>query len=206
MLGGGGEGLLWATRKRRAWGGGEGNRRERRTWGGGGGGGGKGNQRERRGVGGFGRRGRAWGEGAGRSAAGRGDRRGGGGEEKNRTQGEQNAGGEEIERGRKRAHFGSANATAGTADFSRRTATTAGQMSFSLLLLLPLNLQFRCMNYLVLFAIYKIFLYPLGNNEKFPVLFFLMNIFLLESLRFFLLAYGSVFGCLICIECWFQRL
>ena len=102
---------------------------------------------------------------------------GGGGEENNRTQGEQNSGGEEIERGRKRAHFGSANATAGTADFSRRTATVAGQMSSSLLLLLPSNLQFRCMNYLVLFAIYKIFLYPLGNNEKFSVLFFVMNIF-----------------------------
>ena len=69
MLGGGGEGLLWATRERRALG-------------------------------------------------------GGGGE--NRTQREQNAGGEEIERGRKRAHFGSANATAGTADFGRRTATAAG--------------------------------------------------------------------------------
>ena len=57
----------------------------------------------------------------------------------------------------------------------------------SSLLLLPSNQQFRCMNYLVLFAIYKIFLYPLGNNEKFSVLFFVMNIFLLESLfwRFF---------------------
>ena len=64
------------------------------------------------------------------------------GEEKNRTQGEQNAGGEEIERGRKRAHFGSANAIAGTADFGRRTATAAGQMSSSLLLL-PSNMQFR---------------------------------------------------------------
>ena len=52
----------------------------------------------------------------------------------------------------------------------------------SSLLLLPSNLQFRCMNYLVLFAIYKIILYPLGNNEKFSVLFFVMNIVLLESL------------------------
>ena len=119
---------------------------------------------------------------------------GGGGEEKNRTQGEHNAGGEEIERGRKRTHFGSANAIAGTADFGRRTTTAAGQMSSSLLLL-PSNLQFRCMNYLVLFAIYKIFLYPLGNNEKFSVLFLVMNIFLLEYLfwRFLLLAYDSVF-------------
>ena len=64
---------------------------------------------------------------AGRSGGG-----GGGGEE-------QNAGGEEIERGRKRAHFRSANATAGTADFGRRTATAAGQMSSSLLIL-PSNL------------------------------------------------------------------
>ena len=57
----------------------------------------------------------------------------------------------------------------------------------SSLLLLPSNLQFRCMNYLVLFAIYKIFLYPLGNNEKFSVLFLVMNIFFQESLfwRFF---------------------
>ena len=116
-------------------------------------------------------------------------------------------GGGEIEMGRKRAHFGSANATAGTADFGRRTATAAGQMSSSLFLL-PSNLQFRSMNYLVLFVIYKIFLYPLGNNEKILVLFFVMNIFLLESLfwRFFLLAYGSVFGSRIWIECWFQRL
>ena len=36
------------------------------------------------------------------------------------------------------------------------------------------------MNYLVLFAIYKIFLYPLGNNEKFSVLFFVMKIFCLN--------------------------
>ena len=78
MLGGGGEGLLWAT----IWG-----TRERE------GGLGKGN----RGVG------------------------GGGG------------------RGRTRAHFGSTNATAGTTDFGRRTATAAGQMSSSLLLL-PSNL------------------------------------------------------------------
>ena len=46
------------------------------------------------------------------------------------------------------------------------------------------------------FAIYKIPLYPLVDNEKKFVLFLVMNIFLLESLfwRFFLLAYGSVFG------------
>ena len=102
--------------------------------------------------------------------------------------------------GRNRAHFGSANATAGTADFGRRTATATGHLSSSLLLL-PSNLQFSCMKYLVLFAIYKIFLYPLGNNKKFSVLFLVMNIFLLESLfwRFFLLAYGSVFGSRICI-------
>ena len=52
------------------------------------------------------------------------------------------------------------------------------------------------MKYLVFFSIYKIFLYPLGDNEKFSVLFLVMNIFLLESLlwRFFLFAYGSVFG------------
>ena len=37
------------------------------------------------------------------------------------------------------------------------------------------------MKYLVLFAISKIFLYPLGNNEKLSVLFLVMNIFLLES-------------------------
>ena len=119
-------------------------------------------------------------------------------------------GGEEIERGdggRKRAHFGYANATAGTTDFGRRTATATGHLSSSFLLLAS-NLQFSCMKYLVLFAIYKIFLYPLGNNEKFSILFFVMNIFLLESLfwRFFLLSYGSVFGSRICSECWFKPL
>ena len=40
----------------------------------------------------------------------------------------------------------------------------------SSLLLLPSNLQFRCMKYLIFFAIYKIFLYPLGV-QKFSVLF-----------------------------------
>ena len=54
--------------------------------------------------------------------------------------------------------------------------TATGHLSSSLLLL-PSNLQFSCMKYLVLFAIYKIFLYPLGNNEKFSVLFLVMNIF-----------------------------
>ena len=72
--------------------------------------------------------------------------------------------------GRKIAHFGSANTTAGTTDFGRRTATATGHLSSSLLLL-PSNLQFSCMKYLVLFAIYKIFLYPLGNNEKFRLCF-----------------------------------
>ena len=33
-------------------------------------------------------------------------------------------------------------------------------------LLLPSNLQFRCMKYLVLLAIYKIFLYPLGVQKN----------------------------------------
>ena len=73
--------------------------------------------------------------------------------------------------GRKRAHFWSANATAGTADFARRTATATGHLSSSLLLL-PSNLQFRCMKYLVFLAIYKIFLYPLGV-PKISVLFWL---------------------------------
>ena len=76
--------------------------------------------------------------GEGRGLSGRRGREelgGGGREEKNITHGEQNAGGEEIERGRKRAHFGFANATVGTADFGRRTTTAAGQMSSSLLLL-----------------------------------------------------------------------
>ena len=148
-----GGGLLWATWKRRDWGGGGGGREI---------GSGEG--------------------GIGTGGDGRGDRRGG---EKIPGGG----GGEEIERGdgeRKRAHFGSANATAGTADFGRRTATATGHLSSSLLLL-PSNLQFSCMKYLVLFAIYKIFLYPLGNNEKISVLFLVINIFLLESLfwRFF---------------------
>ena len=40
----------------------------------------------------------------------------------------------------------------------------------SSLLLLPSNLQFRYMKYLVILAIYKIFLYPLGV-QKFYVLF-----------------------------------
>ena len=40
----------------------------------------------------------------------------------------------------------------------------------SSLLLLPLNLQFMCIKYLVFLAIYKIFLYPLGVH-KFSVLF-----------------------------------
>ena len=83
--------------------------------------------------------------------------------------------GEEIEMGdggRKIAHFWSANATAGTAYFGRGTATATGHLSSSLLLL-PSNLQFRCMKYLVFLAIYKIFLYPLGNNEKFSVLFWI---------------------------------
>ena len=40
----------------------------------------------------------------------------------------------------------------------------------SSLLLLPSNLQFRCMKNLVFLAIYKIFLYPLGV-QKFSVLF-----------------------------------
>ena len=70
---------------------------------------------------------------------------------------------------RKRAHFWSTNAIAGTADFARRTATAIGHLSSSLLLL-PLNLQFRCIKYLVFLAIYKIFLYPLGV-QKFSVLF-----------------------------------
>ena len=38
------------------------------------------------------------------------------------------------------------------------------------LLVLPSNLQFRCMKYLVFLAIYKIFLYPLGV-QKFSDLF-----------------------------------
>ena len=71
--------------------------------------------------------------------------------------------------GRKKAHFWSANVTAGTADFAQRTATTTGHLSSSLLLL-PSNLQFRCMKYLVFLAIYKIFLYPLGV-QTFSVLF-----------------------------------
>ena len=63
---------------------------------------------------------------------------------------------------------------AATSEFGRRrrflrTVTATGHLS-SYLLLLPSNLQFRCMKYLVFLAIYKIFLYPLGV-QKFLVLF-----------------------------------
>ena len=63
---------------------------------------------------------------------------------------------------------------AATGEFGRqrrflRTVTATGHLSSSLLLL-PSNLQFRCMKYLVFLAIYKIFLYPLGV-QKFLVLF-----------------------------------
>ena len=58
------------------------------------------------------------------------------------------------------------------------------------------------MKYLVLFAIYKIFLYPLATKEKFSVLILFMNFFLLEymSWRFFFLAYRSVFGSRSCMN------
>ena len=69
------------------------------------------------------------------------------------------------------------------------TATAMGHLSSSVLLL-------PCMKYLVFFfAIYKIFLYPLDDNEKFSVLFLVMNIFLLESLfwRFFFACIRFIF-------------
>ena len=99
---------------------------------------------------------------------------------------------------------------AATNEFGRRrrffcTVTATGHLSSSLLLL-PSNLQFRCMKYLVFLAIYKIFLYPLGV-QKFSVLYLVRNIFCLNLCfgDFFCFS-GSVFGSRICIDFCFQRL
>ena len=64
------------------------------------------------------------------------------------------------------------------------------------------------MKYLVLFAIYKIFLYPLATKEKFSVLILFMNFFLLEymSWRFFFSCISVSFWITELHECWFQRL
>ena len=84
---------------------------------------------------------------------------------------------------------------AATSEFGRRrrflrTVTATGHLS-SYLLLLPSNMQFRCMKYLVFLAIYKIFLYPLGFKNFWFC--FGQEYFLHDSLfrRFFLLFWFS---------------
>ena len=57
-----------------------------------------------------------------------------------------------------------------TGEFGRRANGDGDRSPASSLLLLPSNLQFRCMKYLIFLAIYKIFLYPLGV-QKFSILF-----------------------------------
>ena len=59
---------------------------------------------------------------------------------------------------------------AATGEFGRRANGDGDRSLACSLLILPSNLQFGCMKYLVFLAIYTIFLYPLGV-QKFPVLF-----------------------------------
>ena len=128
-----GEGFLWATWREELgflWGGfgrrgresgwvwekgegegeGEGGRESGWVWE-------KGDRRRGGAGGGRGRREIGSGEGGIGAGEGRGDRRRGG--ERRSAGRTERVGGEEIERGRKRAHFESANVTMGTADFGR---------------------------------------------------------------------------------------
>ena len=83
----------------------------------------------------------------GRGRGGRGDRRPGGGRKGTATE-----------------------MAAAIDEFGRRANGDGDRSPASSLLLLPSNLQCRCMKYLVFLAIYTIFLYPLGV-QKISVLF-----------------------------------
>ena len=86
---------------------------------------------------------------------------------------------------------------AATGEFGRRRRFLRRGYLSSSFLLLPSNLQFRCMKYLVCLVIYKVFLYPLGV-QKISVMF--LSGHSLEYLfwRFFLLfldhGFASNFG------------